>query len=38
MRTPLSRAKASSNPQEVNLAACDPRFADLDNEAQSRMS
>lgn len=38
MRTPLSRAKASGIPQAVNLAACDPRFTDLVNEAQSRLS
>lgn len=38
MRTPLSRAKASSIPQSVNLAACDPRFTDLVNEAQSRLA
>lgn len=38
MRTPLSRIKASSVPQAVNLAACDPRFTDLVNEAQSRLA
>lgn len=38
MRTTLARAKASSIPQAVNLAACDPRFTDLVNEAQSRLA
>lgn len=38
MRPTLARAKASSIPQAVNLAACDERFTALLNEAQERLA
>jgi hypothetical protein len=38
MRKTLAQAKASSIPQAVGLAACDSRFLNLLNEAQSRLA
>lgn len=38
MRKTLAQAKSSSIPQAVGLAACDPRFLMLLNEAQARLA
>lgn len=38
MRKTLAQAKASTIPQAVGLAACDPRFLNLLNEAQERLA
>lgn len=38
MRKTLAQAKSSTIPQAVGLAACDPRFLSLLNEAQERLA
>lgn len=38
MRSNLAEAKASRIPQAVGIAACDPRFVQLLNDAQARLS
>lgn len=38
MKKSLAQAKASTIPQAVGLAACDPRFLTLLNEAQARLA